>query len=132
MDKEKVISYLKENNLSDIEEIPYKNESIVLRFFYDFDEDELKAAKAYANDECEEEKEGEEWFQEFFLPYLNDVAIDNVGEILEETMEELNVDIQYISYELDEENHDYNEFIAVIFEKGKDLDIEEVLEELNI
>ncbi|WP_055665710.1 hypothetical protein [Desnuesiella massiliensis] len=132
MNSKDIIKVLENNGLSDIEEISYKEGFAVIRFFYDFDEDELKAARAYAKDECEEEEESESWYEDYFLPYLNDLAIDNVGEIMEEIMEEFGAEAQYISYELDSENYEYNEFVAVVVSGDKDLNIEEVLDELDI
>lgn len=132
MNSKDIIKVLENNGLSDIEEISYKEGFAVIRFFYDFDEDELKAARAYAKDECEEEEESESWYEDYFLPYLNDLAIDNVGEVMEEIMEEFGAEAQYISYELDSENYEYNEFVAVVVSGDKDLNIEEVLDELDI
>lgn len=132
MNSKDIIKVLENNGLSDIEEVSYKEGFAVIRFFYDFDEDELKAARAYAKDECEEEEESESWYEDYFLPYLNDLAIDNVGEIMEEIMEEFGAEVQYISYELDSENYEYNEFVAVVVSGDKDLNIEEVLDELDI
>lgn len=132
MEQNQIISFLEDNELSDIEVINYQGEGIVLRFFYDFDEDEVKAAKAYANDESEDEENGEVWYEEFFLPYLNDLAVDNVGDIVEEAMEKLNVGCQFVAYDMDEEEYNSSEFIAVFFEKGKELDIETVLDELEL
>jgi hypothetical protein len=132
LDKKEIIKILENNNLSEIEEIDYKGEAVVLRFFYDFDEDEVEAAKAYSNDESEDEENGDEWYEEFFLPYLSDLAVDNVGEIIENIMEGLNLDAQFVSYEMDEEEYNYNEFIAAFFPKGKSIEIEQVLDELEM
>ena len=132
MEKDRVISYLEKSDFTEVEELKNTDKYFVVRFYYDFDEDELKAAKAYANDECEAEEESDEWFDEFFLPYLNDLAIDNVGDTLEEAMEELDLQIQYVSYEADIENYDYNEIIAVFYEKGEEIEIEDMLDELNL
>jgi hypothetical protein len=132
MNKEKIKGYLEQNDLTDIEELTYKENTVVLRFFYDFDEDELKSARAYANDESEAEAESKDWYEEYFLPYLNDLAIDNTGEIIEEVMEEFEIEAQYISYEADMENHEYCEFIAVFFKKEDNIEIETVLDELKI
>lgn len=132
MDKKAILKVLNENNLSSIEEIPYNEEALVVRFFYEFDTEEIDAAKAYASDESEDEENGDEWYEEFFLPYLNDLAVDNVGEIIEDLMEKLNIDAQFVSYEMDEEEYSYNEFIAAFFTKGKLKEIEEVLEELEL
>ena len=123
---------LEKNQLSQIEEVEYKEGAVVLRFFYDFDEDEIKAARAYSNDESEDEENGDAWYEEFFLPYLYDIAVDNAGEVVEEIMEELNVNAQFVSYEMDEEEYSYNEFIAVFCPKGNAIEIEQVLEELGM
>ncbi|WP_027632352.1 hypothetical protein [Clostridium hydrogeniformans] len=132
MDIKNVIAYLSKNDLSEAEEIAYKGDAKVVRFFYDFDKDEIEAARAYSNDECTDEEESNKWYDEYFLPYINDLAIDNVGEIVEEIMDEFHIDGQFISYDADSENYDYNEFIAIFFEKGKEFDIEEVLDSLNM
>lgn len=132
MDKKAIFGILEKNELSQIEEIEYKEEAVVVRFFYDFDDDEIEAAKAYANDESEDEENGDVWFDEFFLPYLYDLAVDNAGEVIEEIMEELNLDAQFVSYEMDEEEYSYCEFIAAFFPKGKGIEIEKVLDELEM
>lgn len=132
MDKKAIIKVLSENKLNSIEEVPYNEEALVVRFFYEFDNEEIDAAKAYSNDESEDEENGDEWYEEFFLPYLNDLAVDNVGEIIEDIMEKLNIEGQFVSYEMDEEEYSYNEFIAAFFPQGKLKEIEEVLEELEL
>jgi hypothetical protein len=131
MDKGKIIEFLQNNGMSEVTELPYKDDIFVVRFFYDFDEDELKAAKAFAKDESEEEEESEVWYDEYFLPYLNDIAIDNTGEIIEDAIEEFDIQAQYVSYEADVENHDYCEFIAAFY-KESNIEIETILDELNI
>lgn len=131
MNNNEIINKLKAEGLTEIEEIAY-SEGLVLRFRFDFDDAETDAAKAYANDESGEEEGNEVWFEEFFLPYLSDLAIDNVGEIIEDIIEDFDVDAQFVSYDMDEENYEYSEFIAVFFEKDKEVDIEEVLEELEL
>ncbi|GLC32147.1 hypothetical protein [Clostridium omnivorum] len=132
MNKKGIQEHLANNGLTEIEEIEYKNDAYVLRFFYDFDKDEINAARAYANDESEDEENGDIWYEEFFLPYLSDVAVDNVGDMMEEIMEEFDIDAQFVSYEMDEEEYSYNEFIAAFFKKGEEKDIEQILEELEI
>ncbi len=132
MDKKAIIEFLRGNGIEEVEEIPYQEGKLILRFFYDFDEDELKAAKAYANDESNSEKQDDEWYEEYFIPYLSDVAIDNVGDLIEDVMESFEVDVQYVSYDIDKDNCDYNEFVAVIFEKDEDVDIDNILEELQL
>lgn len=132
LNKKEVTTFLEDNDLTDIEEINYKEDALVIRFYYDFDSEELASAKAYANDECEEEQESDEWFEEFFLPYLNELAIDNVGEVMEELMEDLELKVQYVTYETDKEGYDYCEFVAVVSEKDKKYEIEDILDELEL
>lgn len=133
MDKSKIISLLKENGMSSIEEINYKDNIMLVRFTYEFDEDEIGAAKAYANDECtEDEEEGQVWFEEYFLPYMNDLAVDNTGDIVQDIMDALHVQGQYVSYEMDEDEYEYNDFIAIFFEPGSKIDIEDVLQQLEM
>lgn len=131
MEKEKIVSFLLDNGLDEVQELRDDNGVLALRFYYDFDEDEIKAAKAYASDECEDEEEGDSWYDDFLLPYLNELAVDSTGEIIEELMEELDVEAQYTSYEIEREDYDYNEFIAVFYEKGKDVDLDEVLSKIE-
>ncbi|NMM62765.1 hypothetical protein HBE96_08655 [Clostridium sp. P21] len=131
MNKEKVVQCLSENGLNEIEDLSYNDEAIVLRFFYDFDDEELSAAEAYSNDESEEEAKSNKWYYDYFLPYLSDLAVDNVGEIIEDIMEDTNLEAQYTTYELDKENYDYNEFVAAFYEKGKEVDLDKILDKLE-
>ncbi len=132
LNKKEIIAFLEANDIEDIEEIEYKEDALLLRFYYDFDSDEISSARAYANDECEEDKESEAWFEEFFLPYLNDIAVDNVGEIIEELTEKHELNAQYVTYETDSENYDYCEFIVVVSSKDKKYEIEDILDELEL
>lgn len=132
MEKKKIIQSLKENGLSDIEELDFEGNALVLRFFYDFDEPELEAARAYANDESDDEEEGDIWYEEFFKPYLSDLAVDNVGEIIEEIMDKLDIEAQYISYEIDENEYNYNEFVGLFYKKGEDFVLDDVLEQMGL
>ncbi len=131
MDKNKIIAYLKDNGISNIEEQPYKDNVLVLNFTYEFDEDEVAAAHAYANDESGDEEEGDTWVEEFFIPYLSDLAVDTVGEIMEELMDEIEVDVQFVSYEIDKEDYGLDDFTAVFTLKDAEVELEEVLEELE-
>ena len=132
MEKTAIIDYLKENDLGDIEEIKYKDDVFLARFYYDFDDAEIEAARAYSNDECTEELEGDKWNQEFFIPYLNDLVIDNVGEIIEECMEKFLVEAQYITYDIDEEQIDSIEVIVEFAKRGEEIDIEKVIDDLKL
>jgi hypothetical protein len=129
---ERIIEILENSGLKEVEELKYKDGIVVARFFYDFDDDEIEAAKAYAEDECEDESEGEVWFDEFFIPYLNDIAVDNIGEIVENAAEKSGLEAQYITYDIDPDDYDYCEGIAVFYPDSEDIDIEEVLEGLEL
>lgn len=131
MNKQNIIKFLKENQIEDVEEIKYKEDIFTLRFYYDFDDSEIEAAKAYASDECEEEEEDEVWYNEFFKPYLNDIVIDNVGDILEDCMKELDIGIQFITYDFEDEE-ECSEIIAIFYEKDKSIDIENVIDDLKL
>lgn len=132
MNNQAIQEMLENYDLSEISQIDYKEDAFVVRFFYDFDDDVIEAAKAYANDESKDEEYGDTWMDEYFLPYLNDYAVDNVGEYIEEIMEELDLEAQFVSYDMDEEEYNYNEFIAVFFPKNKNFDIEQILGNLEL
>jgi hydroxymethylpyrimidine pyrophosphatase-like HAD family hydrolase len=146
--KEEILKLMEEAELSDIEILKEEESLTLVRFFYDFDEDELRAAENFAKSESEEEEESaeveetaevdlaydedEEFFGDDKQKYLSEIAIDHVGEILEDLQDELMMEIQYVGYNLDEGEYDAFEFIAVIFEKGQALNIEDILDELDI
>lgn len=184
--REEIIKALEAAELSDIEVIREEDGVTLVRFFYDYDEEELSAAQHFA--EMEESEEGfdevpaaeldedsaevetdveavlDELEQEALAEpvaadpeledeltdrdlaydeddeiyggarekYLSEIAIDYAGEVLEDLQDELGMEVQYIGYDIDEDNDDSFEFVALIFEKGKGLNIEDVLDELDI
>lgn len=132
MDNNAIIEILEDNGLDDIEIIDSRDNIIVVRFFYDFDEDEIKAAKAYANDMSKDKNDVNSYVEDFIIPYLSDIAVDNVGDIIEEIMENLQIEAQFISYDIDSEDYTYNEFAAVFYEKNIKIDFDKILEELNL
>ena len=132
MDNDAIIEILEDNGIDDIEIIDTRDNIIVLRFFYDFDEDEIKAAKAYANDMSKDKNDVKSFTEDFIIPYLSDIAVDNVGDIIEDIMEDLHIEAQFISYDIDNEDYTYNEFTAVFYEKNIKIDFDKILEELNL
>ena len=132
MVKSEIIKALKEKGASDIEEIKYKRGYLLLKFFYDFDDDETSAARSYSDEEGTYESETEEWYKELYLPYLYDISLDNVEEYIEEIMEEYEVQGQFIAYDVDISNPTFGEFIALFTEEEEEKDIEEVIEELDL
>ncbi|GIM29579.1 hypothetical protein CPJCM30710_22450 [Clostridium polyendosporum] len=132
MKKSELIKFLTENDLSDVEELKYKDNITVSRFFYDFDKEEIEAAKAYSNEESDYDAESDEWYSEYFIPYLSDIAIDNVNDIIEDTTEEFEVEAQFVSFDVDVNNYQYSEFIAIFYDEDNKVDLDEVLDDLGL
>lgn len=132
MKNEAIMAKLQEAGLNDIEILKDEDKYSLLRFFYDFDDAELDAAKAYANDESGQEEENEQWFSEFYFPYLEEISLDNVAEILEEIRDEEEIEVQFVSYEMEEEDMDYQEFIVLFKHKEEEIDIDTLLDELEL
>ena len=95
MKSSEIINYLEDNDLADIEELKQKSNYIIIRFYYDFDKEEISAAKAYSTEESDFEPESDEWYKEYYIPYLRDIAVDNVESIIEEIMEEFEIEAKY-------------------------------------
>ncbi|WP_315119956.1 hypothetical protein [uncultured Clostridium sp.] len=126
MDKNKIINLLLDRNVSEIEEIEWENKDLcLLRMYYEFDDDEIEAAKAYEKEEKDEQED-----EDLFKSYLYDLALDTVSEIIEEIVDDLEIDCQFSSYEIDEEC-DYAEFAAVFYENGKDVDLDLILDKID-
>lgn len=132
MVKNEIIKALKEKGVSDIEEIKYKRGYLLVKFFYDFDDDEISAARSYSNEEGTYESETEEWFKELYLPYLYDISLDNVEEYIEEITEEYEIQGQFVAYDVDINNPTFGEFLAIFSEDKEEVDIDEVVEELDL
>jgi len=132
MVKSEIIKALKEKGVSDIEEIKYKRGYLLVKFFYDFDDDEISAARTYSNEEGTYESETEEWFKELYLPYLYDISLDNVEEYIEEITEEYEIQGQFVAYDVDINNPTFGEFLAIFSEDEEEVDIDEVVEELDL
>ena len=132
MVKNEIIKALKEKGVSDIEEIKYKRGYLLVKCFYDFDDDEIAAARSYSNEEGTYESETEEWFKELYLPYLYDISLDNVEEYIEEITEEYEIQGQFVAYDVDINNPTFGEFLAIFSEDEEEVDIDEVVEELDL
>jgi len=130
MNKENIILYLENNGLSDIDIMKENETMIVASAYYDYDDDEMKAAKAFADDQVEE-GDDESVYNEYYMNYLVDLAVDNLGEVMEELIEEEGIDAQYLTYEIDPEEADSIQ-VAMLFSKGDiDADLEDILDELE-
>lgn len=122
-----IIGFLEENGLSEIEEIKSEDNFVVLKFYYDFDKDEILAARAYANEESDLEEESDEWYRDWYLSYLSDIARDNVDGIIEDLNDELELEGKTKEIEIDANNADYMKFVAVLCSENFEEDLEETL-----
>ncbi|VYT91275.1 hypothetical protein [Clostridium tertium] len=124
-----IIRILDENELTEIEELKNEDGIILLKFFFDFDEDILAAARSYSNDESDYEEESSEWYKEFFIPYLYDYANDEVVDIIEEIVEELDVVGEVMAFQMNSSNYESMQFMALFTDEDQDISIEDVAKE---
>jgi len=129
IDKQSIINYIEENDLEDIKELKSSDELVILKFNYVFDKFEIESAEAFADGECTE-KHSEEWYYDFYLPYLSDIAIDNVEEIIEECVEYKNTEYQLIALDLSPEQQEENTFMVAFYREGINVELEDYLMEI--
>lgn len=127
MDISEIKSFLEDNDLSDVEEIKQEDDYILLKFYYDFDKDELMAAKSYSNEESDFEAESDEWYNEYYIPFLNDIADDNVESIVEDAAEEFEIEGKYKSLVMESGELGYLRFVAVFSAEMDESEMEDIL-----
>lgn len=132
MNKQLIINFLNKNDLSDISEIEYKKDTIAIKFKYYYDEIEMEAATCYANEEGDFNQDKEEWYEEYFLPYLSDIAADNVEDIMEECSEQMEIEYEFIGCDISQDAYEFNEFAVVFYGEDADIEIDDILLELDI
>lgn len=132
MNKQYIIDFLKINDLSDIAEIQYKKDTIAIKFKYYYDEVEMEAAKCFANEEGDFKRDEEEWYEEYFLPYLSDISADNVEDIMEECSEQMGIEYEFIGCDISQDAYEFNEFAVVFYGEDADIEIDDILLELDI
>ncbi|ETA79848.1 hypothetical protein [Youngiibacter fragilis] len=130
MEKKDIISMMEDKGLSDIEILKDEEGVLVVRAFYDFDEEELASAASFAKEEAEEESD--EYYFDHMFPFLTDLAVDNIGDIVEEIIEDENIDGQFVTYDIDPEDYGTIEVILMFLKDDLDVDFETVLEELSL
>ncbi|MBN1042972.1 hypothetical protein FDA33_12715 [Clostridium botulinum] len=131
MKSSEIIEYLEKNGLSEVEEINITDEYILIKFFYDFDKEEIDAAENYANEDCDFDDDSDEWYNDFYMPYLNDIAMDNIESIIEEAMEDLDIEGKYRQIESETRNLGYVKFISAFANSDSEVDLDEVLIDYN-
>ncbi|ALP91097.1 MULTISPECIES: hypothetical protein [Clostridium] len=127
MDISEIKSFLEDNDLSDVEEIKQEDDYILLKFYYDFDKDELMAAKSYSNEESDFEAESDEWYNEYYIPFLKDIADDNVESIVEDAAEEFEIEGKYKSLVMESGELGYLRFVAVFSAEMDESEMEDIL-----
>lgn len=132
LNKKIILEYLEDHGFEEIDEIEYNKNIVAYNFFYSFDAPELEAAREYANENYEEANGEESWNEEFFLPYLTEMAADNVKDILEDMCEEFEVEGEFVVYELEQSRPEKCEFTIVVAEDGSEFDIEKIMDELEL
>lgn len=132
MDSKKIKEMLEKEGLDEIDQIEYKDDIQAYNFFYTYDEEELEAAKAFANESTEHNVNQKEWNEKYFLPFLMEIAADNVKDILGDICEELNLQGEYVAYEIDEDSFEQCEFVIVLSEEGKEINVDAIFEELGL
>ncbi|ENZ33381.1 MULTISPECIES: hypothetical protein [Clostridium] len=127
MDISEIKSFLEDNDLSDVEEIKQEDDYILLKFYYDFDKDELMAAKSYSNEESDFEAESDEWYNDYYIPFLKDIADDNVESIVEDAAEEFEIEGKYKSLVMESGELGYLRFVAVFSAEMDESEMEDIL-----
>lgn len=127
MNSSEIINFLEDSGLSDIEEIKKKSNYAVIRFYYDFDKEEISAAKAYSTEESDFEPESDEWYKEYYMPYLRDIAVDNIESIMEEIVEEFELEGKYKELGMDSGESGYFKFVAAFSDDLTDTELEDIL-----
>lgn len=131
MNTSEIINYLEENDLTEIEEIKQNSDCLIIKFCYDFDKEELSAAKSYSNEESDFEQESDGWYNEYYIPFLKDIAIDNVSSIVEEIMDEFEIEGNYKEIGIDGGNNEYFKFLAAFSSELSDAELEEILNDYH-
>lgn len=128
MDFGRIIDLLEQNGASDCEEILSKENYSIIKFCYDFDKEEMDAARAYANEESGLEENSEEWYENYYISYLYDIARDNLQEIMEEICEEFELEGEFRELN-DGESLEYMKGIFVFCEDSSNIELDEILSE---
>lgn len=131
MEKYRIINFLENNGLTEVEEVFSEDNKLALKFYYDFEEVEIQGAKACAKDETDYEEDSNPWIVEGVIPYLDDIATDNVEEILEEVMEEFEIIAKAEGYDIEPSNYSGKQFLAVFLPEDCELEVDDILDDLK-
>ncbi|MDV4151885.1 hypothetical protein R0131_13740 [Clostridium sp. AL.422] len=129
MDSNNIIEILEENNFTEIEELKNEDGVLLVKFYLDFDEDVLSAARSYSNEESDYEEESSEWYKEYFIPYLYDYGNDEAVDVIEEIVEELDIAGEIMAFQISSSNFESMQFMALFTSEEVDITIEDVAKE---
>jgi len=127
MKSSEIIGYLEDNELADVEELKKKSNCVIIKFYYDFDKEEISAAKTYSTEESDFEPESDEWYKEYYIPYLRDIAVDNVESVIEDVMEEFEIEAKYKEIGMENGDSGYFKFIGAFSDELTDVEMEDIL-----
>ena len=127
MDILNIINYLEDNGMSEVEEIKQDSNMSLIKFYYDFDKDELSAAKIYSNEESDYESESEEWYNEYYIPFLKDTAVDNAEATVEDVVDEFDVAAVVKELGVENGNYGYFKFVLACSDQMDEMELEEIL-----
>lgn len=127
MDVLNIINYLEDNGMSEVEEIKQDDNMSLIKFYYDFDKEELSAAKTYSNEESDYESESEEWYNEYYIPFLKDIALDNTEAIVEDIVDEFDVVAVVKELGIENGNYGYFKFLLACSDQLDEIELEDAL-----
>lgn len=127
MDSERIIYILGQNGIDEIEEIVSSENYFVVKFCYEFDSEEISAARAYSNEESQEKEGSSEWYSEWYIPYLYDIAKDNIHEVIEEISEEFDIEGEFKELDNQKGDIDYMRGVAIFCQDSSEIDLDDIL-----
>lgn len=128
MEIKEIVNILEED-FSEVEVLKSNDELIFAKFYMDFDDAVLDAARDYANTESDHKEESEAWYSEYYIPYLYDYANDHVLEIVEEVIEEFDISGEFMAFQMDKSRLDFVQFMVMFTEDEGDTSIEELVKD---
>lgn len=131
MNKNEILDFISDSGIENVEEINYRNDLFLIKFQYVFDKYEISAAKEFADGECSKENEEDIWYDKCYLPFLNDITVDNVDAAVEDCMDEFGIKADSIVHDVKDRNCGYSEGLAVFSEANKEFDIDKIAKDIK-
>ncbi|MEG0296435.1 MAG: hypothetical protein RR620_06915 [Clostridium sp.] len=124
--RNEILEVLEENALQELEVLKDEEDCLLVRFFFDFDDETIAAAKAYSNDESDYEAESTEWYNEYYLPYLYDYASDEMVDMVEDIIEEHDIAGEVMGIQMDAKNAGFTQFLVLFTSNESTISMEDV------